>query len=158
GRRRLRAPDQAVPCANVRTLVEAGRCSRIGGHGADDMSRHKPKISKERPRPAVVTPTRAVTSRKMPRGPGLWCGTVIVLASLALYVYTAARDIVVGDTPELMTVAVTLGVAHPSGYPLLTLLGHVFSLLPFGPVAFRLDLLAAVCGAGAVGFIYLTAW
>ena len=81
-----------------------------------------------------------------------------MLSCLALYVYTAARDIVVGDTPELMTVAVTLGVAHPSGYPLLTLLGHLFSLLPLGPVAFRVNLMAAVCGAGTVALVYVTAW
>lgn len=87
---------------------------------------------------------------------GVGCG--LVLAFLALYVRTAARSIVVGDNPELITTAVVLGVAHPSGYPLLVLLGHLFSLLPVGPVAFRVNLLATVCGAGTVGLVYLTAW
>jgi hypothetical protein len=91
-------------------------------------------------------------------GAALYAGAGVTLACLALYVRTAARDILVGDTPELATVAATLGVAHPSGYPLLTLLGHLFSLLPLGPAAFRMNLTAAVCGAAAVGVVYLTAW
>src|SRR2546430_11592788 len=50
----------------------------------------------------------------------------VVLASGVVYVFTAARDIVVGDSPEFVTVAATLGVAHPPGYPLLTVIGHLF--------------------------------
>jgi len=82
---------------------------------------------------------------------------VVVGAAGLLYSLTAARDIVVGDTPELITAAVTLGVAHPPGYPLFTMLGHVFSLLPFGPIPFRLNLLAATCDALTVGVVYFTA-
>src|SRR5438477_8193461 len=67
----------------------------------------------------------------------LGTGLAVAVAFLALYVATAARSIVVGDNPELMEAAVLLGVAHPSGYPLLVLIGHMFGLLPFGPVAFR---------------------
>jgi hypothetical protein len=81
---------------------------------------------------------------------------IAVLAGL-LYFLTAARDFVVGDTPELITAAVSLGVAHPPGYPLFTMLGHLFSLLPFGPVPFRVSLLAVVCSSLTVGVVYFTA-
>ncbi len=74
-----------------------------------------------------------------------------------LYFLTAARDIVVGDTPDLITAAVTLGVPHPSGYPLFTMLGHLFSLLPFGLVPFRVNLLAVTCDALTVAVIFFTA-
>src|SRR5437763_4133102 len=74
-----------------------------------------------------------------------------------LYFFTAARDIVVGDTPELVTAAVTLGVAHPPGYPLFTMLGHLFSVLPFGSIPFRVNLLSALCDSIAVGIVYLSA-
>src|SRR5437867_2839240 len=57
---------------------------------------------------------------------------------------------------ELFTVAAILRVAHPPGLPLLALLGHIFSHLPLEPAAFRLNLSAAVCGAGTVALIYLT--
>jgi len=75
----------------------------------------------------------------------------------ALYLASAARDIVLGDTPELMTAAIGLGVAHPPGYPLFTMLGHLFSLLPAGPLPFRVNLLSVVCGTGTVALVYFTA-
>src|SRR2546425_8107370 len=84
--------------------------------------------------------------------------TGVVGASGILYILTAARDIVVGDSPEFVTVAFTLGVAHPPGYPVMTLLGHLFSLLPIDPLAFRVNLVSVVCDAAAVGVVYLTAW
>ncbi|MEP6686149.1 MAG: DUF2723 domain-containing protein [Verrucomicrobiota bacterium] len=83
-------------------------------------------------------------------------GSLVGLAAF-LYFLTAARDIVVGDTPELITAAVTLGVPHPPGYPLFTMLGHLFSLLPVGPIPFRVNLLAVTCDALAVGIVFLTA-
>src|ERR1700758_1790402 len=87
-----------------------------------------------------------------------WLVAILVTVIAAvLYSLTAARDIVVDDTPELITAAVTLGVAHPPGYPLFTLLGHLFSLLPFGPIPFRVNLLAVTCDALTVLVIFLTA-
>src|SRR6266478_9566031 len=87
-----------------------------------------------------------------------WIGAITVTAIAGvLYFLTAARDIVVGDSPELIMAAVTLGVAHAPGYPLFTMLGHFFSLLPFGAIPFRVNLLSVVCDALAVGVIYLAA-
>jgi 4-amino-4-deoxy-L-arabinose transferase-like glycosyltransferase len=73
-----------------------------------------------------------------------------------LYCATAARDIVLGDTPELVTAAVSLGVPHAPGYPLVTMLGHLFSLLSVGPLPFRVGLLDVACGTGTVVTVYLT--
>ena len=94
--------------------------------------------------------------------PSLDRATFALAASIAglallLYYLTAARDIVVGDTPELITAAVTLGVPHPPGYPLFTILGHFFSLSRFGPIPFRVNLLSVLCGALTVGVVFLTA-
>jgi tetratricopeptide (TPR) repeat protein len=87
-----------------------------------------------------------------------WAGAIFVVSVAAvLYFLTAARDIVVGDTPELITAAATLGVAHEPGYPLFTMLGHFFSVLPFGSIPFRVNLLSAVCDALTVGVIYFVA-
>jgi hypothetical protein len=87
-----------------------------------------------------------------------WCAAFLVtVAAALLYFLTAARDIVVGDTPELITAAVTLGVAHPPGYPLFTILGHLFSLLPLGPIPFRVNLLSVVCDSITIGLIYFIA-
>src|SRR5712692_11167767 len=87
-----------------------------------------------------------------------WVGAAVVVGAAALlYLLTAGRGIVVGDTPELITAAVTLGVPHPPGFPLFTMLGHLFSLLPLGPIPFRVNLLASTCDALTVGVVYLTA-
>jgi hypothetical protein len=80
---------------------------------------------------------------------------VAVLAGI-LYVLTAARDIVVGDTPDFVAAALTLGVAHAPGYPLLTMIGHVLSWLPVGPAPFRVNLIAVLSDAAAIGVIFLT--
>jgi len=78
---------------------------------------------------------------------------------LALYVSTLAPDLALGggDGHELTVVAATLGLAHPTGYPLYTWIGHLFTTLPIGTVAYRTNLMSATLGAGAVAMLYLIA-
>jgi len=73
------------------------------------------------------------------------------LAAFMVYVRTLAPSIPTGDSGELIVASQVLGVAHPPGYPLFTLLGHLFSMLPLGSVAYRVNLLSAVLGAASVG-------
>jgi len=61
------------------------------------------------------------------------------------------------DASEYITAAYTLGIPHPPGNPLFVLLGRVASLLPVGGVAYRVNLLAAVCSALAAGIWFLVA-
>jgi hypothetical protein len=58
------------------------------------------------------------------------------------------------DGNELTTVAATLGLAHPTGYPLFTWLGFLFTRLPIGDVAHRTNLMCAILGAGSVAMLY----
>ncbi len=54
-------------------------------------------------------------------------------------------------------VAPQLGIAHPTGYPLYLLLGKLWTeLIPFGTVAWRLNVGTAVYALLAATFIYLT--
>src|SRR6266851_1049490 len=54
------------------------------------------------------------------------------------------------DTGEFQTVTYVLGVAHPTGYPLYTILGKIFgTLVPIGSWAYRMNLLSALSAAGA---------
>jgi hypothetical protein len=85
-------------------------------------------------------------------------GAAIIGLVGLLYFLTAARDIVVGDTGELITAAVSLGVPHPPGYPLFTMLGHLFNLLPFSSIPFRVNLLGVVCGTLTTGVVYFAAF
>jgi hypothetical protein len=85
---------------------------------------------------------------------------VIGLAGFALYAATAAPSVATlfDDSLEFQVVLPTLGIAHPSGYPLYTLLGKLFTLLiPFRDAAGRANLLSAVCAGAALGVLYLLA-
>ena len=84
----------------------------------------------------------------------------LALASLALYVITSAPSVatIFDDSLEFQVVLPTLGIAHPSGYPLFTLIGKLETLLiPFRDPAGRANLLSALAAAVAVGFLYLVA-
>lgn len=73
------------------------------------------------------------------------------LFALALYGATAARDVLPADSGEFQLVAALLGVAHPPGYPLYTLMGHLFiRLYPWGTPALRLNLMSALLAAGTL--------
>lgn len=109
--------------------------------------------------PPAVAPVRSPPQPQAVRlgRRDLWAPAGVVAVALVVFVMTTARDITVGDNPEFVGAALNLGVGHPPGYPLAAMLGHLFSWLPVGPPAFRVNLLAAVCGAGAAGFTVLTA-
>ena len=81
--------------------------------------------------------------------PALWLGV------LALVVYTATLSpgVYGFDSAELSTGAYTLGIVHPPGYPLYLLIAHLFVQLPIGDVAYRVNLMSAVFGAGPIFLI-----
>ena len=91
-----------------------------------------------------------------PRGLSRRAGFIIAVA-IPLLVYLPDLSPYVGraDTFEFQIVAPRLGIAHPSGYPLYILIGKLFSLLPFGAVAWRVNLSSAVCAALASGVLFL---
>jgi len=74
---------------------------------------------------------------------------------LLIYGYTLFPTVGGGDSGELIAVAATLGIAHPPGYPLYTMLGKVFTFLPWGEVAWRVNFFSAVCHAAAAFFLCL---
>lgn len=75
-----------------------------------------------------------------------------------IYLFTIAPSVVEIDAGELSTVQATLGIAHPTGYPLFTLAGFLFSQLPLPfSTIFSLNLLAAIWCSLAVGIFVYTA-
>ncbi len=79
--------------------------------------------------------------------------------SLGLYVRTLAPSVatIFDDSLEFQLVCYQPGIAHPTGYPLYTLLGKAFTLLPWGDVAFRVNLMSALFAALTVAWLYPTA-
>lgn len=71
-------------------------------------------------------------------------------AALLLYLRTLLPGMAFEDWGEMQTVPHVLGIAHPTGYPTYLLTAWLFELLPVGEVAFRANLLSAVCVALAL--------
>ncbi|MEO8288553.1 MAG: DUF2723 domain-containing protein [Chloroflexota bacterium] len=84
-------------------------------------------------------------------------GIILTVTAAILYIYTLAPSVMPGDYAEFQFSAAILGVPHPTGYPLYILLGKLFTLLPVGDVAYRVNLSSAVYMAGAVGLLYAVA-
>src|SRR4051812_44211508 len=78
------------------------------------------------------------------------------LAVFLLYLVTLAPSTAMWDTSEYIAAAYTLGLPHPPGNPFFVLLGRFFAVLPIAPnVAMRINILAALCSAGAAGMWFL---
>jgi hypothetical protein len=54
---------------------------------------------------------------------------LLFVAALALYIRTLAPFLLFGDSAEFQTIASTLGIGHPTGYPIYILLAKVFTLV-----------------------------
>jgi hypothetical protein len=98
----------------------------------------------------LVVALLALLLRVPARLPALALEAGVFAAGLALYTLTLAPDVLPADAGEFQLVAAQLGVAHPPGYPLYTLLARGFTLLPFGTVAWRVNWFSAVAAAGAL--------
>lgn len=80
---------------------------------------------------------------------------IVLCGALLLYARTAAPDVLSGDSGEFQFAAPLLGIPHPTGYPLLILLGKLATLLPFGAVAYRVTLVSVLAGAWCVALLAL---
>jgi hypothetical protein len=72
----------------------------------------------------------------------------------AVFITTSVPTIYPGDSGETAASAYTLGLGHPPGYPLYMLCSKIFTMLPAGDTAFRINILASVCG----GLFFLAAF
>jgi hypothetical protein len=78
----------------------------------------------------------------------------IAIVTFIIYISTLCPTVSFIDSGELSAVAYTLGIAHPTGYPLFSLIGWVFVHLPLGlrPI-YQLNLMAAIlCSLGLFMF------
>jgi hypothetical protein len=79
----------------------------------------------------------------------------VAIVLFALYAATSPRTVSLEDDGLFILSSYFLGVEHPPGYPLFTLIGHIFSQLPFGSVAYRVHLASAFFGglSGAAAWL-----
>ncbi len=79
--------------------------------------------------------------------------TAVFLAGfIAFWVFfrSLAPGVLSYDFAEFQYLPARMGLPHPNGFPLYMLLGWLWSHVPLGSLAYRMNLLSAVCGAGAV--------
>src|SRR5918994_1952753 len=79
----------------------------------------------------------------------------VALLAFGIYLRTMLPSTGFWDTGEAQTVPPTLSIFHPTGFPVYTMLGWLWSQLPLGEVAWRMNLLSAVCVALSAGFVVL---
>jgi hypothetical protein len=75
---------------------------------------------------------------------------ILFLACLALYAVTMNPDVQPADSGELQLAAIMLGIPHPPGYPLFTMLGWLFAQIPIGSAFARVTFLSVIASAGCV--------
>jgi len=77
--------------------------------------------------------------------------------SFAFYLHGLYPSVSVGDSGEFIAAAHTLGIAHPPGFPVYSVLGHLFeAFMPWGNVAYRLNLFSAAAASGAMALMFIT--
>ncbi len=74
--------------------------------------------------------------------------------ALAIYLLTLAPTVTWrnngADSGDLVSAAFTLGIPHPTGYPLYTIVAALYSHLPFGEPAQNVNLLSALSATAAM--------
>jgi 4-amino-4-deoxy-L-arabinose transferase-like glycosyltransferase len=74
---------------------------------------------------------------------------------IAVYLFTLCPSIYLEDSAEYATASYSLGIAHPPGYPLYVLIGKLFTFIPHGTIAWRVNLMSAFFGALTCAFLFL---
>ncbi len=83
-----------------------------------------------------------------------WASCALFAASFCLYAITCSPSMGWLDSPEFVAQAVSLGVAHSPGHPLPAMLGRLATLVPVGDLVWRVNLMSALCAAGAVTLLF----
>ncbi len=81
----------------------------------------------------------------------------IGIGFLLLYLFTISPDILPADSGEFQLIASELGVAHPPGFPLYTMLAHLLTRLPLGSTAaYKVNLFSTITSTLTLLLIYLS--
>lgn len=82
-------------------------------------------------------------------------GQLILFVVYFIYLLSLYPTVQTEDSGELISAAIAPDIAHPPGYPLFTLAGKAFSvLIPFGNMAWRINVMSALFGAATAQLLY----
>jgi len=79
----------------------------------------------------------------------------VFLLPMAVYLATLCPTVATSDSGELVTAACVLGIPHPPGYPLWSIIAHLFTYLPISYLGCRVNLLTSVFAASAVLSVFV---
>jgi hypothetical protein len=115
----------------------------------------------------------AVSIHRAPDGPGTarvargwvpytdgavaFAAAVVALLAFGIYLRTMLPSTGFWDTGEAQTVPPTLSIFHPTGFPTYEIIGWLWTRVPVGEVAWRMNLLSAVSVAVTAGLVTLIA-
>ncbi len=80
---------------------------------------------------------------------------IIFILFMFIYFYSVPPAYNCDDSPETTLAYYTLGIQHPPGYPLPTLIGKIFMSIPCGNFMFRANLISVLFNILAGFFIFL---
>ncbi|MSM38199.1 MAG: DUF2723 domain-containing protein [Geobacter sp.] len=84
-----------------------------------------------------------------------FCAILSFIVPLFVYLLTLAPSVTFFDSGEFVTAIYSLGSAHSPGYPFFINYAKPFTYLPFGNIAFRVNIATAVSAAAACFAVYL---
>lgn len=109
-----------------------------------------PAVTPRPPAVAPVPPAPFFSARDK------WAGGVAAAITFVAYLFSLQPSVGLEDSGEFLAAAYNLGVPHPPGYPIWTILAWLWChLLPVGNIAWRVNLMSAGFGALAVGLAAL---
>ena len=84
-----------------------------------------------------------------------WVGALTFLIPAVVYFITLTPTVPFWDSGEFIATSYILGLPHPPGNPLYTLVGRIFTLVPVGSIAQRVNFISALSTAIACFFTFL---
>ena len=84
-----------------------------------------------------------------------WAPPLLFLTAFGFALLGLNPTFYADDSAETITACATLGIPHPPGYPLFTLLGSLFAGLPLSGPSLRVNLFSAALGASVCLLLFL---
>ncbi len=86
--------------------------------------------------------------------PDVVIGILLFVSTFIVYLRLLAPTIFTGDSADATIASYALGMPHPPGFPVYTWFGHLFTLIPVGDIAYRVNLMSAFFGALVIPVVY----
>lgn len=80
---------------------------------------------------------------------------ILGILIFGVYLSTLSPVVYLGDSGEFTTAAFSFGIPHSSGYPLYSIIGKLFCMIPLGNIGFRMNLMSSFFAAFTVSIVYL---